>query len=115
MPFPLLGKVAAIGGKWLKGAVGRTIGGIKSRAARIASTRGGRVAATTAAAVGGGAAFEGGARFLRGQGADMMMRPRRRRGLSGADIRGAQRVAKLVSTFGFKPKFKRRSTRRRYY
>lgn len=29
---------------------------------------------------------------------------RRRKGLSGRDIEGAQRVMKLVSTFGYKPK-----------
>lgn len=33
---------------------------------------------------------------------------RKRRGLSAADIRGAQKVARLVQHFGFRPKIKAR-------
>lgn len=35
---------------------------------------------------------------------DMGPARRRRKGLSGRDIQGAQRVMQLVSTFGYKPK-----------
>lgn len=35
---------------------------------------------------------------------DMGPARRRRKGLSGRDIEGAQRVMRLVSTFGYKPK-----------
>jgi len=37
---------------------------------------------------------------------------RRRRGLSGRDIEGAQRVARVVQAFGYKPKIKRTKRRR---
>jgi hypothetical protein len=37
---------------------------------------------------------------------------RHRRGVTGRDIQGAQRVAALVHAFGFKPQIKRRKGRR---
>jgi len=43
---------------------------------------------------------------------DMGPARRRRRGLSGRDIEGAQRVARVVQTFGYKPKMQRRKKRR---
>jgi hypothetical protein len=39
-------------------------------------------------------------------------RKKHRRGLSGADIRGAQKVARLVQHFGYKPKIKAHRRRR---
>jgi hypothetical protein len=47
-----------------------------------------------------------------GQTYDMGPVKRRRRGVTGRDIQGAQRVAALVHAFGFKPKIKRRKGRR---
>jgi len=45
---------------------------------------------------------------------DMGPSRRRRRGLSGRDIEGAQRVARVVQAFGYKPKIQRRKTRKGY-
>jgi hypothetical protein len=39
-------------------------------------------------------------------------RKKHRRGLTASDIRGAQKVARLVQHFGFKPKIKARRRRR---
>ena len=47
-----------------------------------------------------------------GQVYDMGPARRRRRGLSGRDIEGAQRVARVVQAFGYKPKIQRRKKRR---
>jgi hypothetical protein len=47
-----------------------------------------------------------------GQVMDMGPVRHRRRGVTGRDIQGAQRVAALVHAFGFKPKIKRRKGRR---
>jgi hypothetical protein len=47
-----------------------------------------------------------------GQVYDMGPVRRRRRGVSGRDIQGAQRVAALVQAFGYKPKIKKRKGRR---
>jgi hypothetical protein len=40
------------------------------------------------------------------------VRKKHRRGLTASDIRGAQKVARLVQHFGFKPKIKARRRRR---
>lgn len=109
--FPML-KVAGMA--LMKSKVGQQamMGGKKLLAKRFA--RG------AAVAVGGGAAFEGGSRFVRGRGrranidpqTGLPMRRRRRAGLTAGDIRGAQKVARIVRAFGFKPKFAKRKKSR---
>jgi len=44
----------------------------------------------------------------RGAGGFGFPRRKKRRGLSASDIRGAQKVARLVSHFGYKPKIRAR-------
>ena len=72
-----------------------------------------------AGVVAAGAGFEVGGRLVRGGGQGAMRGlidprtgkpfPRRKRhGLSASDIRGAQKVARLVRAFGYKPKIKPR-------
>lgn len=45
-------------------------------------------------------------------GMQVKCKSRRGRGLTGSDIRGAQKVARLVQAFGFRPKIKARKRRR---
>jgi hypothetical protein len=77
-----------------------------------------------AAVVGAGAGFELGGRAVRGPSGKPTMasraaarsmygepgtfRRRRRAGLTANDIRGAQKVARVVQSFGYKPKIKKR-------
>lgn len=70
---------------------------------KIAQRYGGRVAGVGAAVATVGAGTVVGNK-LSGGWQDMGPARRRRKGLSGRDIQGAQRVMALVSTFGFKPK-----------
>jgi len=110
MPFPVMAVMTAVqaAGPLLKGA-GRIFKKKGTAAARMAQA--GVLRAGRAAMRGGGAlarAYTGGGRAMREPG----LRRKHRRGLSGADIRGAQRVARVVMSFGFKPKFKKRSKRR---
>lgn len=80
-----------------------------------------RIAKQAAGVVAAGAGFEVGSRLVSGRGKKpQMIDPRtgkpfkkhRRAGLSGRDIMGAQKVARVVSAFGYKPKFKKRKVRR---
>jgi len=87
----------------------------------LAKVPGLKVAKAGVGLAAGGAAFEAGGRLVRGRGAAPKIDPRtglpfprkkRRAGLSGRDILGAQKVARVVSAFGYKPKFKKRKGRR---
>jgi len=103
---PVASRVMAIGGKAL--SVARRVPAGVVRAGAI----GGGAIAT-------GAAFEVGGRIARGR--QVLIDPRtgkpfkkhRRVGLSGRDILGAQKVARLVHAFGYKPKIKPRKRGRR--
>lgn len=102
---PVASRVMAIGGKALSMAK-RTPAGVVT-AGKYA---GGAVAT--------GAAFEVGGRLARGRGVaidprtGMPYRKRRGQGLSARDIRGAQKVARIVQHFGYKPKIKPRKRHR---
>jgi hypothetical protein len=77
-----------------------------------------------AAVVGAGAGFELGGRAVRGRAparrgmglidprTGMAFRRPKRRGLTANDIRGAQKVARLVKSFGYKPHLKVKKGRR---
>lgn len=124
MPFPFL----AVAARAALPALRRTGPKLMGKAGgALRSLLGGRAARVGAVAVGTGAAFEAGGRVVRGRRPGLQYDPqtgqrinprtglpfrKRRRGVTGADIRGAQRVARLVSAFGFKPKFARRKKRR---
>lgn len=111
----LLAKLAPLAAKFggfipVVGPAVQKIGGI------LAKIPGRKVAAV----VGAGAGFELGGRAVRGRGrmarGPMPVDPRtgrpfqrrRRAGLSASDIKGAQKVARLVRAFGYKPKIKPR-------
>lgn len=87
-------------------------------AQRFATRAGAKVAARYGVGVAGvGAATAAGtalANRMGGGGRVIDMGPvrRHRRGVTGRDIQGAQRVAALVHAFGFKPQIKRRKGRR---
>jgi len=81
----------------------------RSVISKRASAWGGKVAQRYgggAVAVGIGTAVGGavGSRMGGGGWEDMGPARKRRKGLSGRDIQGAQRVMQLVSSFGYKPK-----------
>jgi len=80
-----------------------------------------KIAKQAAGVVAAGAGFEVGSRIVSGRGRKpQLIDPRtgkpfkkhRRQGLSGRDIMGAQKVARVVSMFGYKPKFKKRKGKR---
>lgn len=115
----LLSKVAGLVTKIapiLPGPIGKGVGLLAKLGTKLPGgikTAGGVVAA--------GAGFEAGSALVRRAGGrGQMIDPRtgkpfkkhRRTGLSGRDIKGAQKVARLVRAFGFKPKFAKRKGRR---
>jgi hypothetical protein len=116
--LPKVGRVAQQFGGFIPGVgpVVSKVGGI------LAKLPGKKIAAV----VGAGAGFELGGRAVRGPSGvvggaararfQQMIDPRtgrpfqkkRRAGLSGRDILGAQKVARVVQAFGYKPKMKKR-------
>ena len=100
-----MGLIAA--GMQLAGAVGSRF--LSRAGAKVAARYGVGVAGVGLATAGGTAIAN---RMGGGQVMDMGPVRHRRRGVTGRDIQGAQRVAALVHAFGFKPKIKRRKGRR---
>jgi hypothetical protein len=90
----------------LAGAVGSKF--LSRAGAKVAARYGVGMAGVGIATAAGTAIGRGGG----GQVYDMGPVRRRRRGVSGRDIQGAQRVAALVQAFGYKPKIKKRKGRR---
>jgi len=110
--MPLLPAILQAGAGLLRRGAERVI----QRAGTVLGSRVGGIAVGTVGGTVLANRMTGGARAL-GRGdpyydGEAFYRRRRRRGLSGRDIEGAQRVARVVSTFGYKPKFKRRKGRR---
>lgn len=103
-------------------------GGLIAKGLAIGSkvlARAPRVVKAGAGLAAGGAAFEAGGALVRpkarrgrvGAGdryynGQEFYRRKRRAGLSGRDIQGAQKVARVVKAFGYKPKFQKRRHRR---
>lgn len=96
--MPLLAPLLQAGSKALQAYGTRVVGQIAARITPRAAVGVGGALATVAA----GTAI--GNRMSGGQLMDMGPVRRRRKGLSGRDIQGAQRVMQLVSSFGYKPK-----------
>jgi hypothetical protein len=100
-----MGLIAA--GMQLAGAVGSRF--LSRAGAKVAARYGVGVAGVgLATAAGTAIANRAGGRQVY----DMGPARRHRRGVTGRDIQGAQRVAALVQAFGYKPKIKKRKGRR---
>jgi hypothetical protein len=95
--MPLLAPLLAAGSKALQAFGQRAVGKLATRIGGTSAGRVGGALATVAAGTAIGNQFGGGV-------VDMGPVRRRRKGLSGRDIQGAQRVMQLVSSFGYKPK-----------
>lgn len=119
----LWSKVAGIGLKvasftpGIGGVIGKVGGGLMKVGQLAGKVPG--VVRKGGAIAGAGAAFELGGRAVRG-GRSVAIDPRtgkpyrhrRGQGLSARDIRGAQKVARIVQHFGYKPKIKPRKHKR---
>lgn len=107
----LVSKVAPI----LPGPVGKVVGLVAKLGSKVPGGL-----KTVGGAVATGAGLSAGAAIVSRRGKQVMIDPRtgrpfkrhHRTGLSGRDILGAQKVARVVRAFGFKPKYAKKKGRR---
>jgi hypothetical protein len=111
---PFIGAIAGLAGPLIKklgGGILGKVGGLfgkKAAARQIAGPAGGsRLGGIVRAGTGlvaGGAAFEAGSRLVRKKDGTMVLRRRRRRGISHTELRGFRKITSLLRSVGMVPK-----------